>query len=242
MTYTFPLPVADFMDTLGIEKVTWDIEEYREYDTQGTGHDLDARLAPDKWKAALVMRDLYNDAARKIAAVVRKAQGRPMMIYDPSNPYPASDPEGASLLGTNWLFASGVWDDAGEWLDYIALIATSGTVTVQINSIGGDGQSLSLKNLPPNYIITQSDKGQVVFASGARNYFFEFSADLFANSSGVTPLGDVYPPIPVGVLVDATVILVKPACKMKVHRGGFAPGQSSGNMTFGTTIELLEKV
>lgn len=214
MTYTYPLPVVDFMDTLGIEKVTWDIEEYREYDTQGTGHDLDARLAPDKWKVALVMRDLYNDAARKIGALVRKAQGRPIMIYDPSNPYPASDPGGVIL----------------------------GASVVQINSIGGDGQSLSLKGLPADYILTTSDKGQIVFASGARNYFFEFSADLFANGAGVTPLGDIYPPIPVGVLVDATVILIKPACKMKVHRGGFAPGQSSGNMTFGTTIELLERL
>lgn len=242
MTYSFPLPVDDFMETLGIEKVTWDIEEYREYDTQGTGHDLDARLAPDKWKAAFVMRDLYNDAARRIAAIVRKAQGRAIMMYDPSNPYPASDPEGVSLLGSDWFFASGTWDDTGEWLNHVPLAATSAAVTVQINSIGGDGQSLSLKGLPPNYILTGSDKGQIVFASGARNYFFEFSADLFANSSGVTPVGDVYPPIPAGIVVDAVVNLIKPACKMKVHKGGFAPGQSSGNMTFGTSITMLERL
>lgn len=242
MTYTFPLATSAFMDDLGVEKVTWDTVEFREYDTQGSGHELDRRLAPDKWKATLVMRSLYNDEARGVAAVTRKTQGRAIMIYDPSNPYPANDPNGVALLGLDWLFASGSWSDTGFWYDETPIGASTGAATVQVASIGGDGQSMSLKGFPPLYGIIKGDKGQIIFASGARNYFFEFSETFVANGSGVSAVIDIYPPIPTGIAVDAVVILVKPACKMKVKRGGFAPGQSQGNMTFGTQLELLERL
>ncbi len=78
--------------------------------------------------------------------------------------------------------------------------------------------------------------------SGTRNYFFEFSGDVTANASGITLVVGVWPPLPVGVNADVAVILAKPACKMKVTKQGFAPGQSSGNMTFGTSINLLEQI
>jgi len=207
--------MVDLIEALGVtEKVTWDIQEYKEYDTQGTGHDLEAKLAPTKWKAALVMHDLYNTVARRVAAAVRKADGKPFMVSDPSSPYPASDPTGVIL----------------------------GASVVQIASIGGDNQSIALKGLPALYKITMGDKGQVIFASGERNYFFEFSEDRTANGAGLTTVIGVWPPLPVGVVADAVIILAKPACKMKVIGQGFAPGQSSGNMTFGTSIELMEKI
>lgn len=217
MTINFPAAFPDFMDILGIEKVTWDIEEYKEYDMQGSGHEIGVKLAPSKWKAALVMRELYNDAARRIAAVVRKADGRAFMIYDPSNPYPAADPGGA--------------------------IITGGIFNVQVRALASDGGQISLKGLPPGYKLTAGDKGQIIFASGAANYFFEFSEDRIADSGGIilTPM-DVWPPAPIGVNVDAVINLVKPACKMKPARSGFAPGQSSGNMTFGTSVTMLEVI
>lgn len=207
--------MVDLIEALGVtEKITWDIQEYKEYDTQGSGHDLDTKLAPSKWKAALVMHDLYNDVARRVAAVVRKADGAPFMIYDPSNPYPASDPQGTIL----------------------------GASLVQLSSIGTDNQSIALEGLPASYKITMGDKGQIIFASGERNYFFEFSEDRTATLAGATTIIGVWPPIPTGIAIGATVILVKPACKMKVTGQGFAPGQSSGNMTFGTSINLMEKI
>lgn len=216
MAYVYPLAFNAFMDQLGIEKITWDIKEFKEYDTQGTGHDLEAELAPSKWVAQMVMRELYNDAARKIAAISRKVGGKPVMVYDPSNPYPFADPRGTII---------------NAW-----------ATPVQIASIGANGQSLSLKGMPNNYALTAGDKGQVIFASGARNYFFEFSETASSGGAGTTGVIEVFPPLPVGVNVDATVILAKPACKMRIGAGGFAPGQSSGNMTFGTTLDMIERI
>jgi hypothetical protein len=207
--------MVDLIEALGVtEKVTWDMQHYKEYDTQGTGHELEAKLAPSKWKAALVLHDLYNDVARRVAAAVRKNDGKSFMVYDPSNPYPASDPKGLIIAGAN----------------------------VLVSGIGGDNQSLSFKGLPAGYKLTMGDKAQIVFASGERNYFFELSADVTASGLGVTTVIGVWPPIPVGVAVDAAVVLARPSCKMKVIGQGFAPGQSSGNMTFGTSISLMEKI
>lgn len=214
---TISWPYVGLLDFLGVEKLTWDIDEFKEYDMQGSGHDIDVKLAPSKWRAVLTCRELYNDVARKVGAIMRKADGRAFMIHDLSNPYPAADPGGA-------------------------IITAGGGFTVQVNSLGGDGGSLSLKGLPPNYKLTTGDRGQIVFASGVGNYYFEFSEDKIGSSAGVTTLGDVWPPVPIGVNVNATVILTKPACKMKIAKTGFAPGQSSGNMTFGTAVTMVESI
>lgn len=213
---TISWPYTGLLDYLGVEKITWDIEEFKEHDMQGSGHDIDVKLAPSKWKASMVCRELYNDVARKVAAIMRKADGRAFMIYDPSNPYPVADPGG--------------------------LIINGGVFTVQVGSLGGDGASLSLKGLPPAYKLSVGDRGQIVFASGIGNYYFEFSEEKISSGAGVTTLGDVWPPIPIGINIDATVILSKPCCKMKIGQTGFSPGQSSGNMTFGTTVTMLESI
>jgi len=214
MTITWPF--TGLLDFLGAEKITWDIEQFKEHDMQGSGHDINVKLAPSKWKASIVCRELYNETARRVAAIMRKADGRAFLIHDPSNPYPAADPGGA--------------------------IITGGSFMVQVGSLGGDGASLSLKGLPPEYKLTVGDRGQIIFASGVGNYYFEFSEDKIASNAGVTTLGDVWPPIPIGININATVILAKPCCKMKIDKTGFAPGQSSGNMTFGTTVTMMESI
>ena len=212
-----PISLANLMDTLPTEKVTFDIERFDEFASLGTGHDIASEMAAPKWVASIEMRDgIYNADARAMAARIRALNGSqiPFMVYDPSHKYPASDPGGALVTGE----------------------------TVQINSIGADNHSLSLKGLPDDYVITIGDKGQILFASGTRNYYFEFSASIVADALGVTNEVDVFPHIPIGVVEDATVILIKPACKMIVTPKGFNPGQSSGNMTYGASLSVIEKI
>lgn len=212
-----PISLANLMDTLLIEKATLDIERYDEYASLGTGHDLQSEMADPKWIAELVMRDgIYNADARAMAARIRRLEGSrvPFMVYDPSNKYPAFDPTGAAITGS----------------------------TVQINTIASDRKAMSLKGLPALFRMTIGDKGQIVFSSGQRNYFFEFSETVTADALGVTTEIDVFPAIPSAIVVDATVIVAKPACKMIVTPKGFDPGQSSGNMTYGARLSLIEKV
>lgn len=238
------LDIDEFADLLPGEKLVWDIIRFDEYDTIGSGHDIQAELAPPKWTATIDMRSLYNEEAEDLAAMVRSLNGsqETFLLYNPTRSYPLNDPDGSLLIGSNWLFASGSWNNAGVWMDEIAWTATSGEHNAQINTIGSDNRSISLKGLPPSYQLVRGDKGQIVFASGDRNYFFEFSASGTANSAGITPEILIWPHIPVGVLVNAQIILIKPACKMQLKPSGFYPGQSSGNRTDGAKLSVLERI
>lgn len=210
------IAVADFADKLPGEKLTWDIVRFDEYDSIGSGHDIVAEMAPPKWTAKLGMRPLVNAEAEALAARVRSLNGsqETFYMYNPSRKYPLSDPNG-SILGAS---------------------------VVQINTIGSDNRSVSLKGLPAGYVLSLADKAQIVFASGTRNFFFEFSADVTANGSGVTAEVLIWPHIPVGVIANATLVLKKPACKMQLKPDGFSPGVSSGPITDGASIEVLERI
>lgn len=211
----YPYTTAFLMDILGVETVEWDIVRFDEYDSLGTGHDIQAELADPKWTARMTMRPHYNLDARRIAARIRKLDGsaEKFMVYDPSNPYPYADPNGTILGASN----------------------------VQINSIPGNNTSLTLKGLPVGYALTEGDKGQVNFGTDSV-YFFEFSQDITANGSGVTPAVEVWPHIPTGLAINQVVILKKPACKMSIMPGEFRPGRSSGNRTSGITLNALEHI
>lgn len=212
--FTYPYSTTFFMDVLGVESVEFDIVRYDEFDSQGTGHDIQSELADPKWTARMAMRPHQNLNARKIAARARKLDGSALtfMVYDPSNPYPYADPKGLILGGA----------------------------TVQVNSIGVNNTSLSLKGLPAAYVITTGDKGQISY--GDNVFFFEFSEDMTANGSGVTAAIEIWPHVDVGILVNQTVILKKPACKMSIMPGEFNPGRSKGPITGGVSLNALEHV
>lgn len=213
--FVYPYTNAFFMDTLMVEAVEWDIVRFDEFDSQGTGLDMQSEMADPKWTATLIMRQLYNADARAMNAKVRKLDGSALtfMVYDPSNPYPAADPTGAIL----------------------------GASTVQVNSIGSNNQSLSLKGLPASYPFTIGDKGQINFGTG-QVFFFEFSETINANGSGITTEIEIWPHVPVGIAINQAVILKKPACKMTLKPGGHSPGRSKGNTTSGAALAAMEHI
>lgn len=209
---------SEFMDLLPVEKVTFDVIRFDEFDAKASGHDLVANLADPKWSAEVIMRSLTNEEARHVAALSRKRYGSmySFMLYDPSHPYPATDPKGLVL----------------------------GSSIVQVASIGTDGQSIALKGLPAMYGLTVGDKGQIVYGvDDAFNYFFEFSESVSANSLGGTTQVQVYPHVPAEVMVNDVINLAKPACKMTFNPGNtFNPGQTSGNRTGGVRFGCIERV
>jgi len=213
--FTYPYSTTFFMDTLGIEAVEWDIVRYDEFDSQGTGLDMQSEMADPKWSATLVMRELYNAEARAMNAKVRKLDGSALtfLVYDPSNPYPAADPKGLVI----------------------------GSSSVQVNSIGSNNSSISLKGLPAGYALTIGDKGQINFGTG-QVFFFEISETISANGSGVTAEFEIWPHVTIGIAVDQAVNLKKPACKMTIKPGGHSPGRSQGVITSGASLSALEHI
>ena len=215
MALTFPLALAHLSDKLRISAVTWDVMRFDEHSGIGTGHDMQSEMARPKWTADVSLGSNYNNNQKQIAAVMRTLQGsqNAFMLNDPLSKYPQSDPTGALLGGSR----------------------------VQVHTVGANNRSVRLKGLPATYVLTVGDKGQIVFGSNPeRNYFFEISETVTA-AAGVTPLFEVFPHLPVGIAVDQTVILAKPACKMILLPGSFNPGQATGLHADGLTFKAIER-
>ncbi len=216
MAFSFPLAITVLSDILRIESVTWDVQRSDELDGSGDGRTWQIELAPPLWMADVKLTLAYHADAKKVAAIVRKLQGaqHSFLLVDPLSPYPASDPDG-SILGSS---------------------------TVQVNSIGSDRQSLSLKGLPASFVLTPGDKGQITYSSSpSRNYYFEVSEAITANGSGVTAAFEVFPAVPTAIAANAAVTLKKPACKGFIVPGSFNPGSAANVITSGAAFKFMER-
>jgi hypothetical protein len=206
--------LAEFADRMRIQSVKWDISRFDEYAGSGTGHDLQSELAKPKWAATVNLARSSHDQAKQMATLARKLQGmqHAFMLCDPAAQYPQFDPDGSLLSGHTPLISS-----------------VSGAV------------GIALKGLPSGYQITASDRGQVVFGSAPeRNYYFEFNDAGTAGVGGITPVLGVFPSVPAGVVANATVILIRPACKMKLLGGAFDPGTADRVRTDGLSFRTIE--
>jgi hypothetical protein len=216
MALSFPLDLSALSDKLRVVSVTWDVQRFDEHTGTGSGHDIQAELAKPKWTAEIALGDYYEADLKQLAAIVRKLQGSQNAFYlcDPQSLYPQYDPTGAIL----------------------------GASSVQIHTVGTDGQSLRLKGLPSAYKLTLGDKGQVNFGSSpARTYFFEVSESVTA-VGGVTPSFEVFPHVPTGLAANQSVVLTKPACKMIMLPGSFRPGATGeGHFTRDVGFKAIER-
>lgn len=211
MNYT----VEQFIDTL-LPKWTeaeFDDQRYEENSVQGSGNNIPVELASPKWRVYIGFTDLTRDESMFLETKLRKLNGQQgwFMIYDPRRRYPKMDPAG-SIIGSN---------------------------NVQVNSIPTDRQSLSVKGLTAGYVLSQGDKGQITFAGGDRNYFFEFSESATANGSGVISGVQVWPPVPLSISANAVINLKKPACKVSLSSKSI--GRSSSHWATGARIEAMER-
>lgn len=204
MALVFPLAVADFADVIGVAKVTWLLQDYRERSGMASGQILDADLAPQLWTGAVTLAEKAHYDARKIEAMINaviRSNGS-VYLYDPRTAYPFADRDGSTL----------------------------GSASVAIDTLP-DKKSMSLKGLPAGYVLTAGDYLAFDYGDPARRAFHEISQDATADGSGVTPAFEVSPFLPDQAAVDAAVTLVKPAMKCRIDPGSFSGGASTSNIT-----------
>lgn len=216
MTVSYPYSLASFADRLRISTVVWDVQRNDELSGLGSGQIIAAELAPPLWIGTVTMMMLTNDAAKQIAALVRKLHGsqEAFFLYDPISKYPQADRDG-SMLGGN---------------------------VVQVASIGGNRDAFSLKGLPAGYILLPGDKVQITYGTSPTRYaFLEVSEDAVANGSGITPQFGVFPHIPTGISVDAIAVLAKPACRCIIVPGSHNPGTARKTQTEGAGFKVIQK-
>lgn len=111
----------------------------------------------------------------------------------------------------------------------------------KVNSISSNRNSLSLKDLPANFEVTLGDKFQIVWGSPSQNYFGEFSESTTANGSGVTGQIDVFPHVPLGIIADMDVGLIKPAARGFIMPESHSPGRARNVITDGQGFRFMER-
>jgi hypothetical protein len=208
------LTLAQLADLLPIESVTWRDRRNDKMSGSGDSRYWQVEMADPLWEADIVAGLRDTSEIKALAARIRWLRGvqHEFWLFDPISMYPQMDPTG-SIIGSN---------------------------NVQVNSIGGDNASISLKGLTAGYQIKAGDKGQITYSS-TKNFFFEFSFDVTANGSGVTAVVAIYPNCPVGLAVNNVINLKKPACKMIIKPGTFDPGTAQNIMTQGMRFTAVER-
>jgi hypothetical protein len=192
MSYTFPLSVAEFADTLGVAQLKWTNQNTRELSGLGSGQILEADLAPQLRTADLTLRERHHEDAQAIEAklnAIIRSMGT-FYLYDPRRPAPKADPDGAIL----------------------------GAATVTIHSLP-DAKSISLEGLPASYVLSAGDPIAFDYGSPARRWFGEVAEGVTADSEGTTAAFEVSPFLPAAASTGTTVALVKAAFKAKIVPG-----------------------
>lgn len=98
-----------------------------------------------------------------------------------------------------------------------------GSNTVQINSLGSDGKSLSLKGLPSAYGLVRGDYIGFTYSGTKRALHQMVSAGVTANGSGVTTEVEVHPAIRQGAATNNAVSLVRPVAEFRIMPGTYDP-------------------
>jgi hypothetical protein len=211
MAIEFPVPAAQFADTLKISSVTWRLREFTETSGTALGQVITQVMAPAKWQASVALAAGYHADVNRIVALCEAigATGT-FRLYNPMAEFPAADPTGALL----------------------------GSATPSIEIVGADFKSLRVRSLPPFYELRAGDMLQVT--SGARSMLLRVAEDATASAAGLTPIFEVRPHLRSWVAQGQAVTLARPSAKMMFAPGSFDPGSGAPLIASGVTFDAIE--
>lgn len=181
MALNFPLTRTAFQSGIKVAQAM-PFRLYRKEMVSETADEEIKALGPARWVAEFRLVDMYRaEAARVIALLEALGTTNRVRLYDPSTPYPKSDPAGAAIAGN----------------------------TLTVFALGSNGRSLRIAGLPANFALSAGDMISVGYGSG-RRALFRASEPVTANSGGTTPEFDVMPHLPVGLAPGDSVEMDQP--------------------------------
>lgn len=195
------MATLDLMNALVAASLNFRLDYGQETSGQAGGQVRVKDLRSPLWMMDVDCSTLSLQQLRIVRARVGAlgGSGSSFYAYDKAARYPATDPGGLIV----------------------------GSSAVLINSLGGDGASLSLKGLPPGYVLTEGDLLAFTFSSTRRAlHMIDAVAGAVANGSGVTPEFHVSPPIRQGAAVNNPVNLKMPAAEMRIVPGSLSQNAS----------------
>lgn len=194
MAITLPLSIATFANRLHIASVSWRLRDNQQYSGLGTGEILAVDLGPRLWEADVMCAPVRNADGMQIQALIESLDGaiNGFYLYNPVTMFPQFDPTGSIL----------------------------GATVPQVNTVGVNNKSISLKLLPAAYRVTQGDMLAFDYGiSPERRALHRVVETVTANGSGVTAAFEIRPHLRPGLVVNTPVTLIRPSAKVLIVPG-----------------------
>lgn len=200
MSVTFPLATSAFQDILRFQLVTLKPSYGQETSGIADGTIRAKDLRPNLWQAQIQTAPAFLADVDKIQSTMESLEGMTFTFY--------------MYHPNRKIPIAGTFDDS----------------TVQINTLGTDGTSLSLKGLPANRVVTKGD--MISFAYGSRpNYAFHRVLEtVTANGAGVTPEFRVNGGVRTGATVNTPVKCVAAFGEFRMQ-GDWVPTCDQSSLT-----------
>lgn len=189
----------NLMDAIRIREAIFTLEPRQNLSSIASGGTRGEDLGPPKWRATVTSRVEGHDDLSSLMAEIYLLDGvrNTFYISNPKKPGPRADRDGAIL----------------------------GSSTVQIAAVSGE--TISLKGLPANYVLSRGDFLHFDIGSPAVRVLHILGEDVTANGSGVTDAFRVRPAPFIGTAADLTVTLIEPSAEMMIVPGTVQVRQST---------------
>gem|GEM_PF-3379009 len=189
----------NLMDAILIREAIFVLEWRQNLSSIASGGTRGEDAGPPKWRASITSIVMGHDDLSSILAEIYLLDGVRGTFYvtNPKKPGPRNDKDGA-ILGSN---------------------------TVQIAAVSGE--TISLKGLPANYVLSRGDFLHFDIGSPAVRALHILGEDVTANGSGVTDPVKVRPAPFIGTVADLAVTLIEPSAEMVILPGTVQVRQST---------------
>lgn len=213
---TFPLPLAEFYDIFQVMEGDCHLPELLAMSRDGAGNLYVDDLGDRLWMGSFMAPRRTHAELRRMDArlsILREA-GASFMVCDPRALGPAYDPDGVIL----------------------------GASTPVINSLHANGVDLTISGLPASYQITQGDRiAWTYVVSGVTKYaYHKVVVGRTANGSGLTGQIQVSPGIRAGVVVGASVVLIRPSFKALYVPNSYQSGMGRAAQSEGLSFSFMQ--
>jgi hypothetical protein len=207
MALSFPYETSAFADLIRMTTVRMRLVPTQQV-SRGAGSIIVADMAEPFWEFTCTLINQENKDSRRLHALINALDGslNDFYLYDPRYAYPILDPDG-TLLGAS---------------------------AVKINSLDANNKELTLKGLPPGYVLSAGDCLHFDFGSSPVNRALHMIAvGGTADEFGVSPSLEVRPHILPGAAVNADVTLIKASARVKIVPESLDEGTGRQMMTGG---------
>ena len=215
MALTWPLPLSAFLDTLPIQRVTFQLANSVTHSETGGGEVISHRRGARLWAGKIILDKDYHAvwAAIEARLALLEEPGASLLIKDVRMPGPIADRD-HSLLGA---------------------------AVPKIATLDSNNREMTVKGLPAGYVISQGDLlGFTYGTSPIRYAFHRVVTGGIANGLGITPDIEVIPFIRPGAQVNAVLTLGDPVLKAKLTNAEYGNSRSiiseGGSMSWTQTL------